>query len=234
MIGRPFRPGQSGNPGGRPKREGLIRELAQAATREAFERLLDIVRNGQDERSVVLACNAILDRGLGPASADGGAGRSAPMGRRGHRHGDQRQLGADRRLGRAQAARRQRGLSVKSRLTITSANPILPKGWSIHLHHRSRRRLTGKVMKRRLEPAMGKKHAKAKSGRKPTGIMRPIPISVVLDAILDGCDKIPRSAVPVAEWEHDHHAMTLLSKCYVSGYERSAWVLWWQNESPRP
>ena len=63
--GRPFAPGRSGNPGGRPKREGLIRELAQAATKTVFLRLLEIATKGEDERSVVLACNAILDRGWG-------------------------------------------------------------------------------------------------------------------------------------------------------------------------
>ena len=64
MIGR-LAPGQSGNPGGRPKREGEIRQLAQSNTRAVFMRLLEIATKGKDERSVVLACNAILDRGWG-------------------------------------------------------------------------------------------------------------------------------------------------------------------------
>ena len=65
MIGRPFRPGQSGNPSGRPKVEGVIRDLARSHTREAFERLLRIMRESTDDRSVVLASNAVLDRGWG-------------------------------------------------------------------------------------------------------------------------------------------------------------------------
>ena len=64
-IGRPFKPGQSGNPGGRPKAEGVIRELARSHTAEVFERLMDIVRAGEDERSVVAACIAVLDRAWG-------------------------------------------------------------------------------------------------------------------------------------------------------------------------
>src|SRR5262245_2833575 len=45
--------------------EGVIRELARSRTAEVFERLMDIVRAGEDERSVVAACTAILDRGWG-------------------------------------------------------------------------------------------------------------------------------------------------------------------------
>ena len=62
MIGRPFAPGPSG---GRPKLEGVIRELARSHTREAFERLLQVMRESRDDRAVVLACIAVLDRGWG-------------------------------------------------------------------------------------------------------------------------------------------------------------------------
>ena len=61
-----FRPGQSGNPGGRPKAERNVRELAQQHTAEAVEALVDVVRTGKPAERVQ-AATVLLDRGLGPA-----------------------------------------------------------------------------------------------------------------------------------------------------------------------
>ena len=59
-----FRPGQSGNPGGRPKAERNVRELAQQHTVEAVEALVDVVRTGKPAERVQ-AATALLDRGWG-------------------------------------------------------------------------------------------------------------------------------------------------------------------------
>jgi Family of unknown function (DUF5681) len=63
-----FRPGQSGNPGGRPKAERNVRELAQQHTVEAVEALVDVVRTGKPAERVQ-AATALLDRGWGRPSA---------------------------------------------------------------------------------------------------------------------------------------------------------------------
>lgn len=64
-----WKKGQSGNPGGRPKDDHEIRELARSHCREAIERLAQIVR-GEDVKAAVAAANALLDRGYGrPAQA---------------------------------------------------------------------------------------------------------------------------------------------------------------------
>ena len=63
-----FRPGQSGNPGGRPKAERSVRDLAQQYTAEAVEALVDVVRTGKPAERVQ-AATALLDRGWGRPSA---------------------------------------------------------------------------------------------------------------------------------------------------------------------
>ncbi len=61
-----FKPGQSGNPTGRPKMEKTIRDLARAHTKEAILTLAEIAKNPKSSDSArVQACNAILDRGWG-------------------------------------------------------------------------------------------------------------------------------------------------------------------------
>lgn len=57
--------GQSGNPGGRPKGHGDLRELARQYTEDALKALVEICRNGENEGARVAAANAILDRGWG-------------------------------------------------------------------------------------------------------------------------------------------------------------------------
>ena len=64
--GRPFRPGQSGNPGGRPKGYGEIREIARQYTAEAIETLAAIMRTENAQPAArIAAATAILDRGWG-------------------------------------------------------------------------------------------------------------------------------------------------------------------------
>jgi hypothetical protein len=64
--GRPFVKGQSGNPGGRSKEVGHVRELARQHTEEAIETLVSIMRDdGQPGRSRAAAAEALLNRGWG-------------------------------------------------------------------------------------------------------------------------------------------------------------------------
>ena len=65
-----FAPGQSGNPGGRPKDEHRVGELARSYTLEAMETLLDLMRHGRDERVRGIAAQALLDRGWGKAKVE--------------------------------------------------------------------------------------------------------------------------------------------------------------------
>lgn len=62
--GRPFVKGRSGNPGGRPKLEGEIRELAQKHGPAALERLVTLMKS-DNGRVAVMAAQAVLDRAYG-------------------------------------------------------------------------------------------------------------------------------------------------------------------------
>lgn len=71
-----WKPGQSGNPGGRPRVNHDIVALARQYTEEALQALHDALK---DPRSKVAAAQALLDRGYGRAiqrqehtGADGG------------------------------------------------------------------------------------------------------------------------------------------------------------------
>jgi len=67
-----FKPGQSGNPGGRPKLTPELlelRELARQHTRAAVEAIIQIVQDGEAPASArVTAASEILDRGWGRAT----------------------------------------------------------------------------------------------------------------------------------------------------------------------
>ena len=67
-----FAKGQSGNPGGRPRGHGEIRELARAHTELALQTLVEIATRGVVESARVAAANSLLDRGYGkpPASLE--------------------------------------------------------------------------------------------------------------------------------------------------------------------
>jgi hypothetical protein len=68
--GKPFQPGQSGNPSGRPKLpEDIknVRDLAREYTAEAVATLAEVMGNGSGPARVA-AANALLDRGWGKAA----------------------------------------------------------------------------------------------------------------------------------------------------------------------
>ena len=65
-----FAPGQSGNPGGRPKDEHRVAELARSYTVEAIETLVELMRHGKDERVRGTTAQALLDRGWGKAKVE--------------------------------------------------------------------------------------------------------------------------------------------------------------------
>lgn len=67
--GKPFSPGRTGNPGGRPKLpEDIkhVRELARQYTGEAISALIDVLRS-ESMSAKVAAANVLLDRGWGKA-----------------------------------------------------------------------------------------------------------------------------------------------------------------------
>src|ERR1043165_1231565 len=57
--------GVSANPRGRPKADIDIRNLARQHTKEAFEVLLDVMRNKEDDRVRMQAALALIERGWG-------------------------------------------------------------------------------------------------------------------------------------------------------------------------
>jgi hypothetical protein len=65
-----FAPGQSGNPGGRPKDEYRVAELARSYTLEAIHTLVELMRDGKDERVRGTAAQALLDRAWGKAKLE--------------------------------------------------------------------------------------------------------------------------------------------------------------------
>ena len=69
-----FAPGQSGNPGGRPKGTAEVRELARKHTEAAIKKLAAIMTKGQSEQAQIMAASLLLDRGWGkptqPISGD--------------------------------------------------------------------------------------------------------------------------------------------------------------------
>ncbi len=62
--GKPFTPGQSGNPGGIPKGMAELRELARTYTQEAILRLVDWMQSDNPKASP-MATGMLLDRGWG-------------------------------------------------------------------------------------------------------------------------------------------------------------------------
>lgn len=66
-----WRPGESGNPGGRPRALAEVRDAARAHTAEALATLVEVMRSREATPGVRLAAaEALLDRGWGrPAVA---------------------------------------------------------------------------------------------------------------------------------------------------------------------
>lgn len=78
-----WKPGESGNPGGRPKENAEVKALARSHCRAAVEELARLMAS-EDEKTRLAACNAILDRGLGkPAQVVIGDEDEAPLQMRG-------------------------------------------------------------------------------------------------------------------------------------------------------
>ena len=65
-----FIAGHSGNPGGRPKDEYRVAELARSYTLEAVQTLVDLMRHSRDDRVRGTASQAPLDRGLGQGKGE--------------------------------------------------------------------------------------------------------------------------------------------------------------------
>ncbi|MCB1971363.1 MAG: HEAT repeat domain-containing protein [Geminicoccaceae bacterium] len=62
-----FQKGRSGNPGGRPRIAGAIRELAQQHSETALMRLVELM-DDPDPKVAIAAANAVLDRAIGRPS----------------------------------------------------------------------------------------------------------------------------------------------------------------------
>jgi hypothetical protein len=65
VRGRPFQPGVSGNPGGRPKTLGTLRALARAHAAEAIAELARLAVHARSESARIAAIREILDRAYG-------------------------------------------------------------------------------------------------------------------------------------------------------------------------
>ena len=62
-----FKPGQSGNPGGRSKAEAEIKRLAQEYGTAALTKLVEFL-DSDDHKLALSAANSLLDRGFGRPS----------------------------------------------------------------------------------------------------------------------------------------------------------------------
>lgn len=69
----PFKPGQSGNPNGRPRVPDEVKAAARAATPKAIEVLVEAL-GSNSQRVRILAADKLLVRAWGPAFARPGAG----------------------------------------------------------------------------------------------------------------------------------------------------------------
>jgi hypothetical protein len=69
-----FKPGQSGNPGGRPKAKladgRTLSDLAKEHTVEALEALVKVLKNSESDAAIVSAATAVLDRAWGRPRQD--------------------------------------------------------------------------------------------------------------------------------------------------------------------
>ena len=67
-----FAPGQSGNPGGRPKDEHRVAELARSYTAEDIDTLVELMREGKDEARTRNSDSGALRPRLGQGEGRGG------------------------------------------------------------------------------------------------------------------------------------------------------------------
>ena len=68
VPGRPFAKGVSGNPGGRPKEIGHVRDLARQHTAAAIRTLVEIMESGKTDSARAAAASELLSRGWGKPS----------------------------------------------------------------------------------------------------------------------------------------------------------------------
>lgn len=69
-IGRPFEKGQSGNPGGRPRKVGDVKEKALGNSTAAIMKLVELM-DSKDPRVALAACREVLDRAVGRPAQEG-------------------------------------------------------------------------------------------------------------------------------------------------------------------
>ena len=60
-----WKPGQSGNPGGRPKEVAEVKALARQHCEEAIQTLVTLMQSAKVERTRLAAASELLDRGYG-------------------------------------------------------------------------------------------------------------------------------------------------------------------------
>ena len=76
----PFAKGKSGNPGGRPKEHGDLREMARAASPRMLQTLIDIADDEQaSHKARTTAASHVLDRAYGKPAQTLGDGEGNPV-----------------------------------------------------------------------------------------------------------------------------------------------------------
>lgn len=63
-----WKPGQSGNPGGRPRELADVKALAREHTTEAIETLVELMRTGKTDTARAAAASELLSRSWGKAT----------------------------------------------------------------------------------------------------------------------------------------------------------------------